>query len=142
MTIRSYFSSQFQDRVHVGHLAVEVDRDDRRHSAFCFPVDQSSRSLNHGRTAPSRYSRRFSGSRLYVASSMSTNTVRAPACEIASVVAMNVFGTVTTASPAPTPAAIRANRSASVPLPTPTQWAGLAELREILLEALHHRDRR
>ena len=49
------------------------------------------------------------------------NPACAPACEIASVVAMNVFGTVTTVSPGFTPAAISANRSASVPLPTPTQ---------------------
>ena len=46
----------------------------------------------------------------------------APACEIASVVAINVFGTVTAMSPSPMPAAISANRSASVPLPTPIHW--------------------
>ena len=40
---------------------------------------------------------------------------------MASVVAMKVFGTVMTASPAATPAAESANLSASVPLPTPTQ---------------------
>src|SRR2546427_740913 len=51
---------------------------------------------------------------------MSTKSGRAPACEMASVVAMKVFGTVTTVSPGRTPAAIRANRKASVPLPTPT----------------------
>src|ERR1035437_4795209 len=34
---------------------------------------------------------------------------------------MNVFGTVTTTSPGCTPAAMRAKRNASVPLPTPTQ---------------------
>jgi hypothetical protein len=44
-----------------------------------------------------------------------------PAWVIASVVAMNVFGTVTTMSRGLTPAAIRANLNASVPLPTPTQ---------------------
>src|SRR5438309_4489262 len=52
---------------------------------------------------------------------MSPKSGRAPACEMASVVAMKVFGTVTTVSPGCTPAAIRANRKASVPLPTPTQ---------------------
>ena len=41
--------------------------------------------------------------------------------EIASVVAMNVFGTVTTMSPDRIPSAMMANRKASVPLPTPTQ---------------------
>ena len=40
---------------------------------------------------------------------------------MASVVAMNVFGTVSTVSPGCTPAAISAKRKASVPLPTPTQ---------------------
>src|SRR2546425_6701390 len=52
---------------------------------------------------------------------MSTKSGRAPAWEMASVVAMKVFGTVTTVSPGCTPAAIRANRKASVPLPTPMQ---------------------
>src|SRR6266576_3910347 len=52
---------------------------------------------------------------------MSTKAMRAPACEIASVVAMKVCGTVTTMSPGATPAAIKAKRSASVPLLTPTQ---------------------
>src|SRR6267378_1143615 len=40
---------------------------------------------------------------------------------MASVVAMNVFGTVITTSPGCTPAATSAKRNASVPLPTPTQ---------------------
>ena len=40
---------------------------------------------------------------------------------MASVVAMNVLGTVSTVSPGCTPAAISAKRKASVPLPTPTQ---------------------
>ena len=52
---------------------------------------------------------------------MSMKSGRAPVCEMASVVAMNVFGTVSTMAPGPIPAAIRANRSASVPLATPTQ---------------------
>ena len=41
---------------------------------------------------------------------MSTNSGNAPVCEIASVVAMKVCGTVTTTSPGPTPQAIRAKR--------------------------------
>jgi hypothetical protein len=57
---------------------------------------------------------------VYVRSSMSTKSGRAPACAMAATVAMNVFGTVTTVSPGRTPAARSANRSASVPLPTPT----------------------
>ena len=59
---------------------------------------------------------------LYVRSSMSTNSGNAPACEIASVVAMNVCGTVTTTSPGFTPLAMRAKRRASVPLLTATEW--------------------
>src|SRR5437870_6612389 len=52
---------------------------------------------------------------------MSTKSGCAPAWEMASAVAMKVLGTVTTMSPGATPAAISANRSASVPLPTPMQ---------------------
>src|SRR3972149_5549792 len=52
---------------------------------------------------------------------MSTKSGRAPACEIASVVAMKVRGTVTTVSPRWTPAAMSAKRRASVPLAMPTQ---------------------
>jgi hypothetical protein len=50
---------------------------------------------------------------LQVDSSISTKSGTAPAWEIASVVAMNVFGTVTTVSPGLIPAAIRAKRKAS-----------------------------
>src|ERR1035438_3386205 len=57
-----------------------------------------------------------------VCSSMSMNSGLAPAWEMASVVAINVFGTVSTTSPGRTPEAIKAKRSASVPLLTPTQW--------------------
>src|ERR1700730_16483326 len=52
---------------------------------------------------------------------MSTNTMSAPTEDLAPVVAIKVFGTVTTISPGFTPAAMKANRSASVPLLTPTQ---------------------
>ena len=58
----------------------------------------------------------------YVRSSMSTNSAPAPAWLMASTVAMNVCDTVTTASPGPTPAPIRANRTASVPFATPAQY--------------------
>src|SRR5271156_928584 len=80
-----------------------------------FPVDAS---LWQSR---SRYSRSFAGSMQYVRSSISTNAMRAPAWVIASVVAINVWDTVTTVSPCCTPAAINANRTASVPLAKPTQ---------------------
>src|SRR5580704_40029 len=70
----------------------------------------------------SRYSRSLFGSIVNVRSSISTKSGRPPACEIASVVAMNVCGTVRTISPAWIPAAIKAKRSASVPLFTPTQY--------------------
>src|SRR6267143_3725275 len=52
---------------------------------------------------------------------MSTNAMCPPAWEMASVVAMNVWGTVITISPDSMPAAIKAKRNASVPLFTPTQ---------------------
>ena len=70
---------------------------------------------------------------------MSTNSGNAPACEMASVVAMNVCGTVTTTSPGFTPLAIRAKRRASVPLLTATECCGFAEGRECLLEFFDHR---
>src|SRR5271154_591136 len=53
---------------------------------------------------------------------MSTNAIRAPAWVIASVVAIKVCETVTTVSPCFTPAAIKAKRTASVPLASPTQY--------------------
>ena len=58
-----------------------------------------------------------------VAGSMSTSTGFAPVAAIASSVAMNVLGTVTTSRPGPAPSATSASRSASVPSLTPTQWA-------------------
>src|ERR1700722_9090111 len=53
---------------------------------------------------------------------MSTNSGIAPACEIASVVPMNVCGTVNTTSPVCTPEAIIAKRNASVPLLMAIEW--------------------
>ena len=53
-----------------------------------------------------------------VSASTSTKTGVAPTWEMASVVAMNVIGTEMTSSPSPTPAARRANVSASVPVLT------------------------
>ena len=67
---------------------------------------------------------------------MSTNSVSAPAWLIASTVAMNVCDTVMTASPRPTPAAISAKRTASVPLATPTQNLVPQYVGELPLEAL------
>src|ERR1035438_3333959 len=57
-----------------------------------------------------------------VCSSMSTNSGSAPACEMASVVAINVFGTVSTTSPGCTPHAMMAKRNASSDLLTATEW--------------------
>ena len=70
---------------------------------------------------------------------MSTNSGSAPACEMASVVAMNVCGTVTTTSPGFTPAAISAKRRASVPLLTATARFGVAERGKLFFKLLHHR---
>jgi hypothetical protein len=58
-----------------------------------------------------------------VAGSMSTSTGLAPVAAIASSVAMNVLGTVTTSRPGCAPSATSASRSASVPSLMPTQWA-------------------
>ena len=55
---------------------------------------------------------------------------------MASTVAMNVCATVTTASPGPTPAPINANRTASVPFATPTQYLLPQILGELTLEGL------
>ena len=57
----------------------------------------------------------------YVRSSISTKSGLAPAWVIASVVAMKVWGTVSTTSPGATPEAVKAKRTASVPLERPTQ---------------------
>ncbi len=54
---------------------------------------------------------------------MSTNTGVAPPCEIVLPVAIKVKGVVMTSSPAPTPTASSARRSASVPDATPTPYS-------------------
>ena len=63
------------------------------------------------------------GSIVIAAGSMSQNTGRAPSIEIASAVNVAVCATVTTSSPAWTPAASSARRIASVPFATPTACA-------------------
>ena len=70
---------------------------------------------------------------------MSTNTGRAPACEIASVVAMKVFGTVTTMSPGPDSRRDQREPQRIGAAADSDAMLRVAELREILLEALHHR---
>ena len=64
---------------------------------------------------------RLAGSRLNVASSTSTNTGVAPTSATDSAVAENVNAGQNTASPFPTPSAIRMSTSASVPLETPIE---------------------
>ena len=64
----------------------------------------------------------FDGSMHLVSGSQSTNTAVAPAIQIASAVAKNVFGCVMTSSPGPMPMAISASQIASVPFPVPTAW--------------------
>ena len=86
----------------------------------------------------SRYVRSLRGSSVYVCSSMSTNSGFPPACEIASGrrdegVRHRHHGVALW-----TPAAISTNRSASVPLATPTVL-DLTEFRELALEVLHLR---
>ena len=70
---------------------------------------------------------------------MSTKSGRAPAWLIASVVAMKVCGTVSTMSPGCTPAAINANRTASVPLAHAHAMLRVAKLGELVFEILDHR---
>ena len=65
----------------------------------------------------------FAGSMHFVFGSQSTNTAVAPAIQIASAVAKNVFGCVMTSSPGPMPIAISASQIASVPLPVPAACA-------------------
>ena len=60
------------------------------------------------------------GSRLKSRGSMSTNTGRAPSRWITPAVAKKVNGVVITSSPGPTPSAISAASSASVPEETAT----------------------
>ncbi len=105
MTIRLYFSASSRMASMSAHLAVEMHREDGFHLRVRLQVLPGASPGPCCRCA--RRCRRTRSS--------------APACEIASVVAMKVFGTVTTVSPLPMPAAIRAKRRASVPLPTPTQ---------------------
>jgi hypothetical protein len=70
---------------------------------------------------------------------MSTKSGRAPAWDMASVVAINVFGTVTTMSPERIPAAISVNRKgirAAVDTHTESRFAKLSK---VLFKSLHQR---
>ena len=88
------------DRIHVGRLAIEVNRQDGLGA-------RRERGLE---PATSIVKER---------GSMSTKTGRAPVYSIAATVATKVNGTVTTSSPGPTPAASSARWSALDPLLTP-----------------------
>jgi hypothetical protein len=57
-----------------------------------------------------------------VSGSESTKTAVAPAIQMASAVAKNVFAVVMHSSPGPIPRAWNASHRASVPLPTPTAY--------------------
>ena len=76
------------------------------------------------------------GSRLSVAGSTSANTGVAPRRTIAPAVAKNENGVVTTSSPGPTPQAISAASSASVPDETPTACGMRQRRRDLALERL------
>ena len=65
---------------------------------------------------------------------MSTNTGRAPSLAIEPAVAKNENGVVTTSSPAPTPSAINAASSASVPDETTHGMRNAQERLELALE--------
>src|SRR5207249_536422 len=111
---------QLENRIHIGDLPVQVHRDQGR--------DRAPGAMAH-ETAGDRVGctpglevrpERLGVHR--VRSLIDVDEIRpGPAWEIASVVAMKVSGTVTTVSPARTPAAMSAKRNASVPLAIPTQ---------------------
>ena len=69
---------------------------------------------------------------------MSTKSGRAPACEIASVVAMKVFGTVTTVSPGLIPAAMQSESKRIGTVGDAYAVFRIAECREITFKLLHH----
>ena len=81
----------------------------------------------------------FAGSMHLVFGSQSTNTAVAPAIQIASAVAKNVFGCVMTSSPGPMPIAISASQIASVPLPGADGVRHPVKRGQLLLELLEHR---
>ena len=109
------------DGRHVGALAVEVDRDDGLGLGGDGRLD----------LAP--------GQMHLVSGQQSTKTAVAPAIQIASAVAKNVFGCVMTSSPGPMPRAMRASQMASVPLPRPTAIFGAVIGGQLGLELLEHR---
>ena len=81
----------------------------------------------------------FAGSMHLVLGSQSTNTAVAPAIQIASAVAKNVFGCVMTSSPGPMPIAINASQIASVPLPDADGVRHPVKRGQLLFELLEHR---
>ena len=68
---------------------------------------------------------------------MSTSTGRAPVLAIEPAVAKNEYVLVMTSSPGPTPSAIRATSSASVPEETPMAWLTPMDAASSSLERLH-----
>ncbi len=80
----------------------------------------------------------FDGSMHLVLGSQSTNTAVAPAIQIASAVAKNVFGCVMTSSPGPMPIAISASQIASVPLPDADGVRHPVKRGQLLFELLEH----
>ena len=70
---------------------------------------------------------------------MSTKTGRAPAWEMASVVAMNEFGTVTTASDCPMPAGHQGESKCVRAASHPDAELRVAKLGEVPFEGLDHR---
>ena len=68
---------------------------------------------------------------------MSTSTGRAPVLTMEPAVAKNEYVLVMTSSPGPTPSAIRATSSASVPEDTPMAWRDADGRGQLALERLH-----
>jgi hypothetical protein len=103
---------QLHERAEVGHLTVEMDRQQRSNCSTRLSIDEPV-ALE---LAPLRYRLwTATGSRLNVEGSMSQKNGRAPSRATTPAVAKNVNGVVMTSSPGPMSSAMSASRSASVP---------------------------
>ena len=81
----------------------------------------------------------FAGSMHFVFGSQSTNTAVAPAIQIASAVAKNVFGCVMTSSPGPMPSAMKREPDRVGAVAGADGVLHAVKRRQLLLELLEHR---
>ena len=110
------------DRLNFVHRTAETEEMDRDDCSDSKPVPRPDDPSHRRCTAWQKNSSNFSGDKLKVSGSISTNTGFAPIRAIQPAVEKKVNGVVTTASPGPIPKAIRIKSSASVPDETPTAW--------------------